>query len=228
MKRFLFFSIYNSMGKSSVKQAVKEMGLFPFWLFVYPLLGLENYSLSSIFIYYLLMVSVFMAMIPYFFHGNVMDKTLFLCPIDREERRKWLNKACLFQIGCVVITGCFSTLILLFCGMVKQLWYLPVYVVSVGIMAETVFLHTKSVNLSNSFEKGLGFYPVVMGAVLVLSFACAVLCSLAAAEREGFGVAGNGILAAMLIMQLLLFIKLTVDYREKLIELLIDYEKQQG
>jgi len=199
-----------------------------FWIFIYPWETLFWKDDTSSLSYYLLIFPLMLAVVYSFLFPNILDKTMFLCPMGKQERIRFLNTAYYVHI---IASVCFSLLdigFLLAAGWFKISIFLLVFLLNEGMFLAVIFLHTGILSIENSSKHGFGAYPVWEFAHWIISFFAWTLSASVAFDvsREISAEKLDCIIIVVVfLMQASVFLTIMIRYRNKIMEFSSDYER---
>lgn len=199
-----------------------------FWMFIYPWETLFWKDDTSSISYYLLIFPLMLAVLYLFLFPNILDKTMFLCPMGKQERIRFLNMAYYVRM---IVSMCFSLLdigLLLVVGWIKISIFLLVFLLNEGMFLAVVFLHTGLLSIENSSKNGFGTYPVWEFSHWIISFfAWTLSASVVFDASRGISAEKSDctIMVVFLLIQTFVFLTIMIRYRKKIMEFSSDYER---
>lgn len=200
-------------------------GYFFLWELWFPLCIFEDISGRSTLLYYLLSLPFMLGTLHSFMYPNRMEKTMFLCPAAREEKRQFLETGYRLRIFFVTAVTFVILSILCLSGGLGLSVYLTGFFVSIFVFSCITFLSNDVIQFKNASEFGLGGYCYWRMSAWLASIISCLLLGAAAIEPEGYEAWENTLFFCVFFLQLVLALKLIISYYNRLMEIGADYEK---
>lgn len=215
--------------KEGFRRAFGGFQWFPY-LYVVFLCPLVMEPLNTIYGWYVLeMGALVLCMVVMRMFPLHIRRTLFLCPMDREQRIEYLKCGCRLRIG-IGMGICTAANVAALAG-----GRIPIGVVSVLFGVQIIFVQVTGLFMEEPYRKGryetwsrTGLWGYSF--CLAVSVTSAVLNMLiwlvwgAAGEIEDFGIFGRILVALGLLLQISMSALLLGRYRKRLLAAAADYE----
>lgn len=178
-------------------------------------------SISQNIIFLLLFLPLILGGFHSFMYPNLLDKTLFLCPIEREERKHiliigyWFRSICVFFCSLIII-AC-----MLIAGLITYSWYIPIFLVSEGMLITMMFLEN---NIGVTWEN---IYVIWRRLAEIISIFSCMIFGMSIVEYSEKNVNKTGETICLLIIlgiQIAFFLKVMISDWKKEMEMAADYK----
>lgn len=217
----LILKDYGATWKQGVANAYHNSGFFIyFYLLLYPAIVWMGNPASQQSIYYVGVLGYLLTGMLSRMFSNRLEKTLYFCPIDKEQRKEYVRCAYWFRVLFPMTVLAIAELVMVVIG------WIPFW--SIFTVLVTVFCHGLTMNLFTAKKKSketewMEGWNVGMHLLGIVSILCSVMLQMGLATG---GVETGVIVTVLAILLLLLILSLRVvkKYRAIVFEMAIHYE----
>lgn len=194
----------------------------------FPVSVFNEVSVLLLVSYYILLLPLMAAAMHCFMYPNRLEKTMFLCPMGKREKRDFLEVAYRFRIVCTVGGSIVIIVLLLAAGLLQKTVYLAGFFISEIMFASIVFLENDAIRWEVESALKLNGYTFWSYVSWFASMIACLVFAFTAIETSHQVVYKNGehiIFLVIFLIQLFLWMKLMISYRNRVMEVGEDYEK---
>lgn len=182
---------------------------------------LNDSSITQTILFLLLLLPLALGAIHSFMYPNRLDKTIFLCPIKREERKHILIAGYWFRSICVLSASFIIIICLLITGFIKYSLYLPAFLVSEGMLIAMMFLEN---NIRITWENAYVIWRKIAEVISIVSCMFFGMAVLEYSETMAYKTRQMICLLIVLGIQTAFFLKIMISHWKKEMEHAADYE----
>lgn len=213
---------YRMTWKQGLANVYNSAGNFlPIYLMIYPLLGGTDYNGKEEIIYYAGIGAYVLAILLSRMFPNRLEKTLYFCPMEREEREEYVRTAYWLRVLVPVVFLGIAQLVIIILG------WVPIW--STLVVMVNVFCHALAMNIyivrkekkTMEYLEGWSVGVQLLGVVSIL--AGVMLQTTLVTENVSGGIIAC--VVAVLFLFVWLALHVVKKYRRTVFEAAISYEK---